>query len=72
MPVLPGPAPPDRRACFTDDEAFATVVSEPDSSTGWFNVEYDDGRRTLMNDERVIPAAQAERLHGLRDERNAR
>lgn len=57
---------------FTDDRAFGTVVSEPDSSTGWFDVEYEDGQRALMSDVRVIPAARAMRLHGLRDEGSAR
>jgi hypothetical protein len=44
---------------FTDERAFATVVGEPHPYTGWFDVEYDDGRRALKNDERVISAARA-------------
>lgn len=53
---------------FTDERAFATVVSEPDRSTGWFDVAYEDGRRALVNDERVISAARAERVDRLRDD----
>ncbi len=71
-PFCPDLLHPIGERVLTDDGAFATVVSEPDPSTGWFDVEYDAGRRALMNDERVIPAAQAERLHGLRDEDGAR
>jgi len=71
-PFCPDLLHPIGERVFTDDWAFATVVSEPDSSTGWFDIEHDDGCRALMNDKRVIPAAQAERLHGLRDEGGAR
>jgi hypothetical protein len=67
-PFCPDLLHPIGERVFTDERAFATVVSEPDSSTGWFDVEYDDGRRALANDDLVIPAAQAERLHVLRDE----
>lgn len=66
-PFCPDLLHPIGERVFTDEPAFATVVSEPDSSTGWFDVEYDDGRRALANDDRVITAAAAERLTGLRD-----
>jgi len=71
-PFCPDLPHPIGERVFTDERAFATVVGEPGPSTGWFEVEYDDGRRALMNDERVISAARAERVHGLRDEDSAK
>jgi len=58
-PFCPELQHPLGRRVVTDERAFATVVSEPDSSIGWFDVEYDDGRRALANDDLVIPTAQA-------------
>lgn len=42
-PFCPDLLHPIGERVFTEDRAFATVVSEPDASTGWFDVQYDDG-----------------------------